>query len=138
MQNTQVAVHPYLAFDKNCKEAMEFYKSVLGGELEIMGFDEAPMEVPEDRKDCVMHASLKFHGAMIMASDTMGQVPHVVGNNNSISLTPVSVEQGEAFFNGLSVGGQVLVPYAKSFWGSTFGMCIDKFGIQWMIDVETA
>lgn len=136
MNQEKVTINPYLGFDKNCKEAMEFYQSVVGGELELMPFSEAPTEVPEDRKDGIMHAILVFDGAIIMASDTTGEQPIVIGNNNSISVSAPSKEKGAEIFNGLSEGGQVLVPYEKMFWGATFGMFVDKFGIQWMVNAE--
>ena len=125
---------PYIAFKGNCKEAMEFYKSALGGELEMMDFSSAPMEVPEEYKSKILHSKLKFDDATIMGSDTMPNNPINIGDNVSISISADSEEAGEKYFNNLSEGGKVMMPFADAFWGSKFGMLEDKFGIRWMVD----
>lgn len=131
-------INPYVAFKGNCKEAMEFYKSIFGGELELMDFSSAPMDIPEEYKSKIMHAKLQFGNAVIMASDTMPNNPINVGDNVSISLGAESVEVGTKCFNSLSEGGKVLMPFADAFWGSKFGMLEDKFGVRWMIDCSKA
>ncbi len=127
-------VNPYLAFKGNCKEAMEFYKSALGGELELMDFSSAPMEVPEEYKSKILHSKLHFADAVIMASDTMPNNPINIGDNVSISIAAESTEVGQKYFNNLAEGGKVMMPFADAFWGSKFGMLEDKFGVRWMVD----
>lgn len=127
-------VNPYLAFKGNCKEAMEFYKSALGGELEFMDFSTAPMEVPDDYKSKILHSKLQFGDAIIMASDTMPNNEINVGDNVSIAIAVESEEVGEKYFNNLSNGGKIMMPFAEAFWGSKFGMLEDKFGVRWMVD----
>ena len=127
-------VNPYLAFKGNCKEAMEFYKSIFGGGLELMDFSSAPMEVPAEYKSKILHSKLKFADAIIMASDTMPNNPINIGDNVSISIAAESEEIGAKYFNKLSEGGKVIMPFEDAFWGSKFGMLEDKFGVRWMVD----
>ncbi|MBS1659913.1 MAG: VOC family protein [Bacteroidetes bacterium] len=136
------AFNTYLNFPGNTEEAFNFYKSVFGGEfLTIMRFKDTPgcdgMPAPDQNK--IMHIALPVgKGSVLMATDAvegMGQ-PLKVGNNVSISLTPDSEAEGKKLFDGLGAGGTVLVPYDKAFWGATFGMLVDKFGIQWMVNYD--
>ncbi len=130
--------NPYIAFKGNCREAMEFYKSALEGELELMEFSTAPMDVPEEYKSKILHSKLQFADAIIMASDTMPNTSINIGDNVSISIAAESVEVGEEYFNKLSEDGKVLMPFADAFWGSKFGMLEDKFGVRWMVDCSNA
>lgn len=136
MQNFQISLNPYLSFQGNCREAMTFYKNALGGELELMPYDGAPMEYPPECKDYVMHASLKFGNSVIMAADSMPGMPLIQGNNNSLSISSNDVPEGERIFNAISAGGMVTMPFADTFWGAKFGMCIDKFGMNWMVNCD--
>jgi PhnB protein len=135
-------INPYLNFDGTAKEAMEFYQTVLGGEFEgpINFFSEIPgMEIPEEEKTRVMHASLKISDQVkIMASDTSPSMGHVwkKGNHNYISIHPDSIEDGKRIFEGLSEGGKVEMEYQKTFWGAYFGSFEDRFGISWMVNYE--
>lgn len=136
MSYEQTTVNPYLTFDGNCQEAMEFYKAALNGNLHTMPFEGSPAEVPEEHKNRVMHATLTFGSAVIMASDSMPGTPITHGNGNSISIAAADVNEGEGYFNNLSAGGAVIMPYQETFWGAKFGMCVDKFGVQWMVNCE--
>ncbi len=135
-ESDKTTVNPYLTFAGNCREAMEFYKSGTNGELEIMPFEGAPVEVPDDYRQNIMHSTLRFGDAVIMASDSMpGQeVKH--GNGNFISIAATSIEEAESLYNNLSAGGQVVMPFEETFWDAKFGMFIDKFGIGWMVNCE--
>lgn len=135
------ALNPYLHFDGNCEEVFEFYKSVFGGEFQtVMRFKEAPPEVgfPESEGQKVMHMALPIGpNTVLMGSDVpeaMG--PTTTGNNVSISIDTDSHDEATRLFNGLSAGGQVTMPFDKAFWGGHFGMCTDKFGIQWMVSYD--
>lgn len=134
-------VHPYLTFPGNCEEAFNHYKSVFGGEFSYIGRfkDMPPLEdatMPEKDLEKIMHISLPLGGGtMLMGSDTGGEwSPNtVIGNNISISITAASKEDADRYFNGLSAGGNVTMPMNKTFWGDYFGMCKDKFDINWMV-----
>jgi PhnB protein len=132
----RATINPYLTFNGNCREAMNFYKEALNGEAEIITFEDSPMKVPAGHEYKVMHARVIFEGAIIMASDGMpdSEVNH--GNGIHISIAAKNVEQGETFFNNLSAGGAVLMPYSDQFWGARFRMVKDKFGISWMVNCE--
>ena len=133
---SKVTVNPYLNFNGNCEAAMNFYKNALGGELNIMRFGDSPAPVPEAQKNMVMHATLTFKDATIMASDGQPDQPPVMGTNIHMSLNSSDVEQGGVYFNNLAAGGTVTMPYADQFWGARFGMLTDKFGVHWMVNSE--
>jgi len=140
------AVNPYLNFSDNCEEAFEFYKSVFGGEfVTVMRFKDVPAEVldeshqmPAAEAEKIMHIALPIgQGTILMGSDVpeaMG--PVATGANFAISLSAESEAEATALFNKLSAGGQVTMPLDKAFWGDYFGMCTDKFGIQWMVSYD--
>ena len=136
MQGTDTSLNPYLAFNGNCREAMEFYRDALGGELVINTFEEAPMEIPEDYKSKVMHATLVFGNAVVMASDSMPGTEISFRNSVALSIAALTLEEGEKMFTNISRGGTIRMPFEDTFWGARFGMCTDKFGIDWMVNVE--
>lgn len=135
------AVNPYLNFEGNCEEAFNFYKSIFGGEFGYMGrFGEMPPQegvtMPEEMKNKIMHVSLPMgNGSMLMGSDTGGEwAPSLkVGNNISLSLNATSKEEADRIFNALAEGGKVTMAMNQTFWGDYFGMCEDRFGINWMM-----
>ena len=137
-------VSVYLNFDGNCREAFEFYRSVFGGEFAIMQtFRDGPDDMggmPEEELDNVMHVSYPLGESVLMGSDvpsTWG-APHRPGNNFSISLSPESRDEADSLFAKLSDGGAVAMPMADMFWGSYFGACTDKFGVNWQVNCERA
>lgn len=125
---------PYLAFNGNCREAMEFYKTVFGGELHLQTFGQAPVDASEEDKGRIMHAELRAADLVLMASDGMPDRPVTFGDSVSLSVHPQSKEETEKLFNKLAVGGQVTMPLQDTFWGAYFGMLIDKFGIHWLFN----
>lgn len=128
---------PYITFTGNCKEAMEFYKETLGGEiLTLMHFDEGPMEVPENFKKKVMHCEFKFDDNMLMASDATPDTNLTTGNNVTLAVGTNDLDKTETWFNNLAADGKVTMPLQEAFWGATFGMLTDKFGINWMFNCE--
>jgi PhnB protein len=131
----EITLNPYLNFNGNTAAAMNFYKSVLGGDLTMQTFGEANMgEDPKD-KDLIVHAALKSGAVVIMASDAPST--HVTaGSNVRLSLQGQDAEGLTDIFNKLSQGGEVEMPLAKQFWGDTFGMLTDKFGIHWMVNIS--
>ncbi|MCB0804735.1 MAG: VOC family protein [Bacteroidales bacterium] len=132
----KTTLNPYITFPGNCREAMEFYKTVLNGELEIMPFEGSPMEVPDDYKQKIMHSSLKFGDALLMASDNQPGQEVNFGDGIFLSIAASSLEEAQNIFNSLSSGGHVIMPFEDTFWGSKFGMFTDKFGIGWMVGFD--
>ena len=140
LMNT-IQLNPYLTFNGNCEEAMEFYKTVFGGELTISRFGDfsgPDMPTPEDYKNKVMHAMLKNDDLMFMASDGAPGSTIKFGENMTMSLSGPDEEKLTNYFNALAAGGTITMPLAKQIWGDTFGMLTDKFGVQWMVDIGPA
>jgi PhnB protein len=131
----------YLNFLGNTEEVFDFYKSVFGGDYTmVMRFkdtDEAP-KLPEADQNKIMHIALPIGGNVLMGTDALESLGQklTMGNNFSISIHTDTKADADKFFDGISSGGKVTVPMADTFWGSYFGMCIDKFGIQWMISYD--
>ena len=135
-------LNPYLNFDGNCEEAMNFYKSALGGEflgMGIMHFGDAPGadKFPESERNKVMHSALKVGNDILMASDVPSFAPVTIneGNNLRISLSPDTLEESEKVFNALSESGKVISPFKKEFFGY-HGSITDKFGVNWLVTFE--
>lgn len=136
MKYESMMINPYLTFNGNCRQAMEFYRSVLGGDLELTTFADAPMEMAADYKDKILHSILKIDGAAIMASDGMPNTELIQGNAYSVSINIADRQKADQWFGGLSKGGKVIMPFEKTFWGALFGLCVDRHGIQWMINCQ--
>ena len=128
-------LNPYLSFPGNTKEAMEFYESVFGGTLAVNTFGEYGEQNPEIA-DKVMHAMLETdNGFTLMASDPPPGMEVQPGNNIAISLSGDDADTLRGYWDKLSAGGNVQMPLEKQMWGDTFGMCTDKFGIPWMVNI---
>ena len=130
------AINVYLTFNGNCREAMDFYSSVFGATIDSMQtFADGPESGADGDSDRIMHASMSFDNGSLMASDTPEDSPDlVVGDNFSLTLETKSPEQTDDWLEQLSSdGGAVTMPAEKTFWGSYFGMCRDRFGINWMV-----
>jgi len=131
-------LNPYIQFADNAREAMEFYKDVFGGELTVSTFGEFPGGDPEHAApaDGVMHAQLETPGGLtLMASDTPPGMPGSTGSSISISLSGDDADELHGYWDRLSEGGQVQVALEKQMWGDEFGMCSDRFGIGWMVNI---
>jgi PhnB protein len=131
----------YLNFDGNTLEAFEFYRSVFGGDFRsIQRFKDVPEmgRMSPEEGDLIMHISLPLTtGFHLMGSDVPKTMPKVVaGNNYHLNLMVDSEEEAKRLFEGLSKDAKVTLPLQKTFWGAFFGMCIDKYGINWMINYE--
>ena len=134
MSNAQLS--PYLAFNGNCQEAMEFYHGVMGGELELHTFGELKMPgIPDSYKDKIMHGMLKNDALSFMASDSAPGAEYTLGSNISLSVTGTDADLLKKLWDGLSTDGQITMPLARQTWGDDFGMFTDKFGINWMINI---
>ena len=130
------ALNPYLAFDGTTREAMEFYREVFDGKLEIQTFEESGQDSHGADPQRVMHAQLEAEAITIMASDSMPEQPVVMGNNVRLSLVGHDEAGLTDIFNKLAKDGEISVPLEKQFWGDTFGMVTDRFGLQWMVNVS--
>lgn len=133
----QSKLNPYISFNGNAREAMEFYKTVFGGELTLSTFGEAGMTDHGVKPEQIMHAQLVAdNGITLMASDSAtGMREFTVGTNMSISLSGDNEAELSDYYNKLAEGGTVEQPLTKAAWGDTFGMCIDKFGTFWMVNI---
>ncbi len=128
-------LNPYLNFDGNTREAMEFYRDVFGGELQINTFGEYGTDDPAIA-DGTMHAQLEApNGFTLMASDGPPGSAITFGDNISISLSGDDAGELRGYWDKLSDGGTVAMPLEKQMWGDEFGMCVDRFGIQWMVNI---
>ncbi len=133
-----VRLNPYLHFSGNAREAMEFYRSVLGGRLDVMTFGNVGGGGGEYPDDGVMHAFLRTeHGLEIMASD--GHDPAAGGPGSvSLSLSGDDTETLTRWFTALAEGGKVDVPLERQVWGDVFGQVTDRYGMRWLVDIGTA
>jgi len=141
----KTVTQPYITFEGNCEEAFNFYKSVFKTEFTYVGrFKDVPPQegvptLPEEYNDKIMHIALPIgDGYSLFGSDSYEEwgAELVVGNNISLSLNPDNKEEADHLFNALSEGGKVTMQMDNVFWGAYFGMLTDKFGINWMINVE--
>ena len=131
-------LNPYITFNGNSREAMEFYKACLGGELSIMTVGDSPVasQMP-DKKDNVLHSTLKKDGMVLMASDKIMPGELIQGNTITVCINGGTKEELQQFFAKLSEGGTVGQPLTESFFG-TYGELKDKFGIDWMFQADNA
>lgn len=132
-------LEPYLFFHGRCEEALNFYKNALGGEINgLHTYAGSPMEeqVDSNFRDKVMHANFVAGDIHFMASDGRpGPAPD--GNDDiALSIATGDKAEGERVFAALSEGGNVEMPLSDAFWGGTFGMLTDKFGVQWMVSIH--
>jgi PhnB protein len=132
-------IQPYLFYEGRCEEAMEFYRGAVGAEVTMMmRYKDSPEKNPEmcppGNENNVMHASFRVGGSTILASDGMGSgKPKFEGI--ALSLTVATDVEAKRTFDALSAGGAVQMPLTKTFFSSSFGMAVDRFGVSWMIYV---
>lgn len=131
----KVTLNPYLFFNGNCKEAMEFYKSIFGGELTMQTFGEIPGDMPGkiEHPDWIMHARLEGGEVKLMGNDSSKASPKTA--KVELSLSGMDEAKLRKMFDSLSGGGKVTMPLDRQFWGDTFGMLTDKYGIDWMVNI---
>lgn len=134
------SVQPYLFFGGRCQEALDFYKSALGAQVEfVMRYNESPEPhppgmIPAGWENKIMHSTFRIGTSVLMASDGCEATANFEGF--SLGVSAANDAEAEKLFNALSAGGQVRMPLTKTFWTSKFGMLSDKFGVGWMISVE--
>jgi PhnB protein len=133
----QTKLNPYINFKNNTRAAMEFYHSVFGGKLTIGTFKEFHASQDPAEDDLIMHAQLDTENGMtLMASDTPSRMEYRPGTNFSISLSGNNAAELSAYYQKLSSGGTVTMPLTQAQWGDTFGMCIDPFGVSWLVNIS--
>ena len=131
-------LNPYLHFNGQCQEAMEFYQKCIGGELFLQKLKDSPLAdtSPVRIHDQILHSSLTKDGITLMATDMVGTAGHIPGNNVCLSLSCSSEEEMNRFFSALSQDGRIIHEVHRSFWGALFGVFTDKYGIEWMVDYD--
>jgi PhnB protein len=129
---------PYLGFDGNCAEAMRFYETALGGKLEIlMSGADSPMaaQIPKEMSHRILHARLALKdGGYLYGGDAPPQMPFTGVHGISVTLNFDTPAEAQQVFDRLVVGGRVQMPMAPSFWASSFGMLVDRFGTPWIVN----
>lgn len=129
-------LNPYLNFHGNAREAMEFYRTVFGGELEVTAFAEGGMEHQPEDADKVMHAQLEAENGMtLMGADTPSHMPWTEPSGVSISLSGDEATELTGYYEKLQDGGSVLEPLTTAPWGDQFGMVVDRFGVTWLVNI---
>lgn len=134
-----IQLNPYLNFKDKTREAMEFYKSVFGGELTVQTFKDFHAAEDPSEENLVMHSMLRTpNGMMFMAADTPARMEYRPTAGFSMSISGDEEELMRGYFDKLAVGGTVTMPMEKAMWGDIFGMVIDKYGVSWLVDVSPA
>ena len=134
------SLNPYISFQRNAREAMEFYQSVFGGELELDTFAsyEGMVQDAADN-DLIMHAQLTSpDGFVLMAADTPSGMEYATPAGVSVSVSGEDETRLEGFWTALVDGGTVVMPFEVPPWGGRFGMLRDRFGIDWMVAYSAA
>jgi PhnB protein len=128
-------LNPYISFDGIAREALEFYRDVLGGDLRLNTFGEYG-DPAAPGGDKIMHGQLETpKGFTLMAADNPPGMELRPGNNIRVSLSGEDGDELRGYWEKLSSGGTVAVPLEKQMWGDEFGMCTDRFGITWLVDI---
>ena len=131
-------LNPYLGFRDNAREAMEFYQTVLGGDLTVTTFAEFNASEDPAEQNKVMHAQLiNSTGLTLMGADTPNSMEYNPGDNYSVSISGEDEAELRGYWDKVSVGANITAPFERAPWGDIFGMCTDKFGVNWLINVTT-
>lgn len=131
-----VQLNPYLNFRDTAREAMDFYHAVFGGELTRSTFAEFHASEDPAEQDKIMHSQLVTDdGLVLMAADTPNGMEFTPGTNYAISLSGDDEPKLRGYWDKLSASGTVTMPLNAAPWGDTFGMCVDKFGVSWLVNI---
>ena len=131
-------LNPYISFTDNARQALEFYREVFGGDLRLSTFAElGAQDSPDANK--IMHGQLETpRGFTLMAADTPQGMEHHPGYTITISLSGDDADELRGYWQKLSDSGTVTMPLEKQVWGDEFGMCVDRFGVPWMVNISQA
>ena len=128
-------LNPYINFRGDARQAMEFYRAALGGELEVATFGEYRAAQDPSENDLVMHAKLTTRsGLVLMGADRPERMPYTRGDNISISLGGEERAELQGYWDALAVDATIVEPLATSAWSAGFGMLTDRFGVTWVVD----
>ncbi len=129
-------IYSYLTFNSNCREAMEFYKKCLGGELSFQTIGKSPLceKMPAQMKKCIVHSTLSNENIVLMGSDMVNENGLVRGNAVSLLLNCISEKEIKEYYKKLSKDGQQTHPLEDTFWGVVFGGLTDKYGNHWLLN----
>lgn len=132
------AINVYINFNGNCRDAMTFYHQCFGGELDLQTVAGSPIEAqcPTAMKGQILHSALSSGALLLMGSDMVGPDGFTHGNNIALALSCSSAAEIHRYFENLATGGIVVEPLKKEFWGATFGLLTDQFGIRWMLTYD--
>ena len=132
-------LNPYLGFRNDARQAMEFYQTVFGGELNMSTFAEYQASEDPAEQDLIMHAQLTTdNGFTLMGADTPSSMEFQPGTNYSVSLSGDDDAELRGYWDKLSDGGTIQEPLVQAPWGDSFGMCTDKFGVKWLVNISGA
>jgi len=129
----EVRLEVYLFFKGDCREAMELYKSIFGGELSVTTYKDAGVNAEGTSPDWLMHCSLEGGEVKLMGSDTAQASP--VAKKVSLSLGGTDEARMREIFDALSAGGKMFSALKKEAWGDLFGSFTDKYGVEWMMNI---
>ena len=132
-------IHAYVGFNGRCREAMNYYKDTIGGEITLQPVEGSPMEsqCPQSMKDQILHSSLTRNGTLLlMGSDMNAPGEQPKGSNIALSLSCSTEEEINRVFSMFSSEGNIIDPLKKQFWGALFGVCKDKYGVTWMMTYD--
>ncbi|HEY7858982.1 MAG TPA: VOC family protein [Candidatus Nanopelagicales bacterium] len=129
-------LNPYLSFRDTARSAMEFYQSVFGGELTVSTFADYHASDDPAEQDLVMHSELRTAGGLtLMGADTPSGMDLTPGSNYSVALNGEDDAELRGYWAKISAGGAITMPLEKAPWGDSFGMCVDKFGVSWLVNI---
>jgi PhnB protein len=130
-----VRLNPHLNFQDTTRDAMTFYQSVLGGELVLHTFAEFHASEDPAEQDKIMHSQLETpDGLVLMAADTPNGMPYQPQAGFAVSVSGDDEPKLRGYWDALSDGGTVVMPFEQAPWGDVFGMCVDRFGTTWMVN----
>lgn len=133
-----VLLNPQLGFTDNAAEAMSFYQAVFGGELQILRFVDTFPDIEDSEKNKVMHSRLTTErGMVLMGADTPNGMTFTPRAGAPIAPTGDEEDVLRGYWNALTAEGTIVADLVKAPWGDYFGMCVDKYGVEWMLDIGT-
>ena len=135
---SQLAANPYINFQGHAREALEFYHEALGGEITLLAIDQQGPLREAEPGDMIMHGAVMSNGLLIMGSDGHPDYPPTHGDNIAIALSGSDYERLSLAFDALSADGNVKQPLKLEVWGDTHGYFVDKFGINWMVNISSS
>lgn len=131
-------LNAYLTFNGNCREAMNFYKDCLGGEIHFQTIGDSPLadKMPEQMRECILHSTLKSGVMTIMGTDLISDQGFQKGNTVSLALNCESEQELMHYFKRLSEEGVIYRMPQETFWGAMYADLVDKYGLQWLLNYD--